>query len=127
VSVHIFPLGGSVCSLGCGKTREQIAKENMPIKDPTPRMLEVLRALRKADRPLIANQIAHACGYVRGQDANRHAHDGRAMAPAQRVIFALIGLRKRGLVRHCHRTDGLSGDAFMLTGAGITFCEKYKL
>jgi hypothetical protein len=98
------------------------------MKDLTPRMLEVLRALRKADgKPLTANQIARACGYWRGQDANRHSHNGRAMAPAQRVIFPLIGLRDRGLVGHANRTDGLSGGAVILTGKGITFCEEFHL
>jgi hypothetical protein len=97
------------------------------VKDPTPHMLEVLRALFKSGRSMTGNEIARACGHVRGQDQNRHAHDGRAMAPAQRVIFPLIGLRSRGLVGHANRRDGLSGGAFILTAKGLDFCKEHKL
>lgn len=40
------------------------------------------------------------------------ARDGRVMAPAQRVIFSLTALRKRGLVGLGRRLDGLSGTAY---------------
>jgi hypothetical protein len=90
-------------------------------------MLEVLRALHKSARAMTGNEIARACGYDRGQNANRHAHDGRAMGPAQRVIFPLIGLRSRGLVGHASRRDGLSGGAFILTDRGRAFCREYCL
>lgn len=98
------------------------------MKDPTPRMLEVLRALVKADgRSMTGNQIARACGFDLGQDKSKHSHNGRAMAPAQRVIFAIIGLRKRGLVGYGTRRDKLSGTAFVLTGTGRTWCRQWGL
>lgn len=103
------------------------------MKDPTPRMLEVLRALSTCSRTnghrisMTPNDLARACGFDRGQAKHKHAHDGRAMAPAQRVIFPLIGLRERGLVTFGRRTDGLSGTAYCLTEAGSNFCKRFKL
>lgn len=95
-------------------------------------MLEVLRALcgyvKGCYRPgMTPNDIAKACGLRRGQDKNRHARDGRAMAPAQRVIFPLIALRKRGLVDMTRRPDGLSGTAYVLTDNGELFCREHGL
>ena len=78
-------------------------------------------------RPMTGNEIARACGFNRGQDANRHSHNGRAMAPAQRVIFPLIGLKQRGLVGTASRRDGLSGGAFVLTEEGRVFCKEHHL
>ncbi len=98
------------------------------MKDPTPRMLEVLRALVKADgRSMTGNELGRACGLDLGQDRGKHSHNGRAMGPAQRVIFALIGLRKRGLVGYGSRRDRLSGAAYVLTGTGRSWCEKHHI
>lgn len=87
----------------------------------TERMIEILRTLAPSPGlpTLTPNQIARAAGYWTGQDGGKHAHDGRAMAPAQRVIFPLTSLRKAGLVVMVRRTDGLSGTAYTLTEKGI--------
>lgn len=92
------------------------------MKPLTLRMVEVIRAFDvKGDHveAMTANAIAYACGFYTGQDKNRHAHDGRRMAPAQRVIFPLTALRARGLVGFAERPDRLSGTAHTLTRAGI--------
>jgi hypothetical protein len=120
----------------CPKGKHGLDFEGQPCDlcfDPTPRMLEILRALAWASRgnghrvSMTPNHIATACGLNRGQDKNKHSRDGRAMAPAQRVIFPLTALRKRGLVVMGSRSDGLSGTAYSLTKAGSDFCTRHKL
>lgn len=98
------------------------------MKDPTPRMLEVLRALVKADgRSMTGNELGRACGFAVGQPIGHHARDGRSMGPAQRVIFAIVGLKNRGLVGYGTRRDRLSGTAYCLTAAGIEWCQRYHI
>jgi hypothetical protein len=86
-------------------------------------MRQVVSALSFAHRPRTPNEIARSIGFDRGQPKDMHARDGRAMAPAQRVIFTLIALRNAGLVRCVRRSDGLSGTAYELTASGRTFAE----
>jgi hypothetical protein len=40
------------------------------------------------------------------------------MNPAQRLIGTVIGLDRKGLVRHARRDDGLSGTAYTLSDLG---------
>lgn len=75
-------------------------------------------------RAIPPNDIAALLGFRTGQDRNRHARDGRAMGPAQRVIFPLSALRKRGFVAMSPRTDGLSGTAYRITDAGRLALEE---
>ena len=96
----------------------------------TPRMREVLTALRhlRVHRrpygyPSTPNEIAITAGYREGgiRHGNGAARMGGwsgHMAPANRITFALIALRRRGLVERTTRRDGLSGTAYELTGAG---------
>lgn len=106
------------------------------MKDPTPRMLDVLRALRlAAPRAMTANEIGIACGFrsgslstTHGDARTTHARDGRVMGPAQRVIGALTALRRtHGFVEITRRPDGLSGTAYRLTAAGAAFCREGSL
>jgi len=97
------------------------------MKPLTSTMRRVIDTLRDAGRPKTANQIAYELGFWTGQDDGRHSHNGRAMAPAQRVIFPLIGLISRGLVTRTTRTDGLSGTAFMITAKGLEYLECVDL
>lgn len=100
----------------------------MKPKPLTDRMWQVLKLLAKSSlmfRPQTPNEIARSLGYIDGQDKGHHAHDGRAMAPAQRVIFPLIGLRERGLVRMTPRRDKLSGTAYQITDAGRAYVKEF--
>lgn len=99
----------------------------MKVAPLTDRMWEVLKCLAPSpSRPrMTANEIARACGYYSGQPPGHHAHDGRAMAPAQRVIFSLIGLRNRGLIRMANRRDHLTGTAYEITDAGVKYIGDY--
>lgn len=94
----------------------------MKAKEPrlTERMRAVLATLDKAGRPLPPNMIGHRLGFHTGHlPGNAQCnHAGRVMGPAQRVIFTLIALRNLGLVRCGSRSDGLSGTAYEITGAG---------
>lgn len=94
------------------------------MKPLTRRMTDVLAVLHRAfddGRPqLTSNEIGRRLGFSTGHvGGHRCSHNGRVMGPAQRVTFALIGLKQRGLVTMTNRRDGLSGTAYMLTGAGI--------
>jgi hypothetical protein len=84
----------------------------------TERMIAILRVLDREPCAMVPNSIAYRLGFQTGQDHNRHARDGRAMAPAQRVIFPLIVLQRHGLISHARRPDGLSGTAYAITAAG---------
>lgn len=89
----------------------------------TDRMRQVLDALARLEArgrvPASANEIAYEIGFTSGQPGHHMtARDGRGMAPAQRVIFSLTALRKRGLVGLGRRLDGLSGTAYRLTATG---------
>lgn len=81
-------------------------------------MRDVLRVLAASGQAERAATIALRCGFNTGQDKGRHAHDGRSMSPAQRVIFPLTALRKLGLVGMARRRDGLSGTAYVITEEG---------
>lgn len=102
------------------------------MKPLTPRMESVLCALDHADKSqtyrgrMTANEIARHLGFHRGQDEGKHSHNGRAMAPAQRVIFSLNGLHDRKLVGRRERRDGLSGGAFCLTAEGRAWMAAWK-
>ena len=90
------------------------------MKPLTQRMIDILKTLDKADRPLSPNAIGQRLGFSTGHLPGKSQcnHAGRVMGPAQRVTFALIGLSNRGLVRCGRRPDGLSGTAYEITGAG---------
>ena len=92
----------------------------------TERMLSVLLVLDAADRPLPPNTIATRLGFHSGHLPGKPQcnHAGRRMGPAQRVIFALNALTKRGLVRWGDRPDGLSGTAYEITGEGRKALSK---
>jgi len=70
------------------------------------------------DDAMTCAEIAHGLGFHRGMDDGRAAHDGRSMSPAQRVIFPVIALRKRGLLGYAARPNGLTGGADRLTAEG---------
>ena len=99
--------------------------------DITPRMAEVLRALRRSDKPLTGNQIGVACGFRPGSnERTKSVHTtraGRVQGPAQRVIGALNALHKRKLVDFGSRDDGLNGTAYYLTEEGRAFCREWSL
>lgn len=105
----------------------------MTFKEPdiTPRMADVLRALLRADKPLTSNAIGTACGFRAGYNERTKSvhttHAGKVQGPAQRVIGALNGLRKRGLIDFGSRPDGLSGTAYSLTTKGRDFCRRWSL
>lgn len=51
---------------------------------------------------------------------------GRHQNPAQRVIFPMIALGERGLVRDGVRRDGLSGGASQLTPEGARLARELR-
>jgi hypothetical protein len=89
-------------------------------------MAAVMCALINHGAGMTGNQLGRACGFAFGQDDKRHAHDGRKMGPANRVIFSVIALINRGLVRRdfsAHHDNTI----FVLTNAGREFCKKMAL
>lgn len=92
-------------------------------------VLRLLAAFTKGDHRerMTPNDIAARLGFRRGQDHNRHSHNGRIMAPAQRVIFPLTALRSRGLVALASRVDGRSGSAYAITDAGELWIKEHPL
>jgi DNA-binding PadR family transcriptional regulator len=92
----------------------------------TRRMVQVLQALADEKRAMTPNNIARKIGFHTGQDAGRHSHNGRSMAPAQRVIGPLTRLRARGLVSMGSRSDGLSGTAYAITESGRAELKLWK-
>lgn len=76
---------------------------------------------------LTPNQIGSRIGVPpvfggRGQGGKGKGH--RAFGPAQRVIFPLTALKKRGFVESGERKDGLSGVSYSLTMAGKWKAEE---
>lgn len=88
----------------------------------TKRMHESIDAMARLENDgkdvVSPNEIAYEIGFTAGQDGDKSARDGRRMAPAQRVIFPLISLRRRGLVAMRSRRDGMSGVGYSLTERG---------
>ena len=92
-------------------------------------MKQVMLALLKLHdrdpyRGRTGNEIGYACGFRSGSD--RLAHDGRSMAVANRVNFAVTALEKRDLVGFARREDRKSGTAYRLTRAGITVAQALR-
>lgn len=87
-------------------------------------MLEVLRALRRAESPRTAAEVGRACGHWRGN--SKPTRDGRSMSPAQRVMFPLAALVKRGLVTRGVRFGVITSTVFELSEAGRTFAAEHQ-
>lgn len=99
----------------------------MQVQALTPRMRAILDALAElhAQRryPATPNEIGYALGFMDG--GRRHGHGANGpygwtghMGPANRVIFSLIALEKRGLIAWVDRRDDLSGRAVALRRDG---------
>jgi len=89
----------------------------------TPLMYDVLELLSKSREPMTGNQIGLGLGLRRGQ-RKRGPWSGPT-GPAQRAIPALIGLRRRGLIRYARRVDGLSGTADRITDEGRQYLRDH--
>ncbi len=64
------------------------------------------------------SQIAGLMGLHKGPRRNRGPWSGY-QNPAQYIITPLTTLRRRGLVNHSRRQDGLSGTAYYITKEGL--------
>lgn len=108
-----YPAGSDVLLCECRGELELIVAKPL-----TPATVAVLRVLCAALGRLTPNEIGGKLGYRTGGLPNRHARDGRAMGPANRVIGCLNALGQRGYLDRRPRLDGLSGTAFEVNRAG---------
>lgn len=93
--------------------------KSLPLTERMQDTIDAMAALENAgDAPSSPNEIAGQMGFDHGMGGDGYARNGRRMAPAQRVIFPLIALRRRGLVVMRSRRDGLSGTAYSLSAKG---------
>jgi hypothetical protein len=96
-------------------------------------MVGVLRALSDASKrgefASTPNQIALDMGL--DADVRRLGKGSRSwtghMAPAQRIIFPLIALRRRELVGRRRRPGGRSGTAYGITNAGRDALAQHEV
>lgn len=107
----------------------------MAERELTDRMIGVLFVLAEErenggyNPALTGNDIALALGFQHGGRRRGSGAAGRGgwsgwMAPANRVIYTVNGLRKRGLVSFSHRPDGMSGTADRITDEGLTELDR---
>lgn len=80
------------------------------------RQVDILLLLDEQGGAWTANQIGIALGYPRSQ--RRRGPWSGYQAPSQQVVPAIVGLRRRKLLTHAERPDGLSGTADRITEAG---------
>jgi hypothetical protein len=84
--------------------------------------VRVLDAMRRLDHmgalPATPATIAREAGFdkvVGGRGEGGRGRGHRVFNPAQRIIPALTGLRRRGMIRDTRRRDGMSGVAYDFT------------
>lgn len=87
----------------------------------TPLMLQILAAMkpRQFDDGMTGNEIGLAVGEQWGNVRRGGSRWSGGMGPAQRIIFPLSALYRRGLVAPAERRDGLTGTAYRITQAGV--------
>lgn len=86
--------------------------ERPPLSPLMKRILEVM----PPGVAMTANEIGYKLDLPRVEARGRGNGRGsghRVFGPAQRIIFPLTALRKRGLICFTSRNDGLSGTAYM--------------
>jgi hypothetical protein len=71
----------------------------MPDRPLADSQKKILLVLLDAPEGLTCNTIAREMGYDHGMRGDRYSHTGKRMGPANRIIPAILGLRKRGLTR----------------------------
>jgi hypothetical protein len=89
-------------------------ESNSPL---TPLMGRVLDAM-PLGHAMTPNEIGSAIGLHAGDVSGGRGQGGRgsghrSFGPAQRIIPTLTALRRRGLIHHAQRPDGLSGSAYV--------------
>jgi hypothetical protein len=93
-----------------------------PLTDLQRRVL--LALLARDPNPMTGNELGLAvrAARVRRGGGTWSGYQG----PAQRIIPVITSLRRRGLIWHVRRPDGLSGTADVLTEAGRAVARELR-
>lgn len=73
------------------------------------------------------NGIALAAQREHGMPLHRpYGHNGALLGPGSAIAGVFTSMRKRGLIGHCQRRDGLTGGGYRITAAGRQHLHEHR-